>query len=165
MKTKGTKFIVGNRGSKKKKYVETAEDTNLYFAVYLDKNGKRTYDTPPLNIVIERLKQGLPPVPERNDNGARLLFTLSPNDLVYVPTPDEIGTPLDVQQLQRDRIYKMVSAFGPQCFFIPAFVANPIIQNTELGSKNKAERCWTGEMIKKICLPLRVDRTGQLHFR
>ena len=165
MEIQGAKFAVGTRGRKKDKYVEADKGTNLFFAVYLDENGKRTYDTLPLNLVIERQKQKLPPVPERNDNGARLLFTLSPNDLVYVPTPDEIGTPLDVQQLQRDRIYKMVSSSGPQCFFIPAFVANPILQNTELGSNNKAERCWTGEMIKEICLPLRVDRTGQLHFR
>lgn len=165
MKTKGTKFIVGNRGSKKKKYVETAEDTNLYFAVYLDKNGKRTYETPPFNQLIERKKQGLPPVAEENEAGDRLLFTLSPNDLVYVPTPDEIGIPLNVQEIHRDRIYKMVKASKKRCYFIPASIATPIIDNYELGDNNLAERSWTDEKIQEICLPLRVDRTGQLHFR
>lgn len=165
MEIQGAKFAVGTRGRKKDKYVEADKGTNLFFAVYLDENGKRTYDTLPLNLVIERQKQKLPPVPERNDNGDRLLFTLSPNDLVYVPTPDEIGTPLDVQQLQRDRIYKMVSATGKRCFFIPINIANPIIDTLELGSNNKAERSWTDEKIQEICLPLRIDRTGQLHFR
>ena len=165
MEAQGTKFTVGNRGNKKDKFVATEKGTNLYFAVYLDKNGKRTYETPPFNQLIERKKQGLPPVAEENEAGDRLLFTLSPNDLVYVPTPDEIGIPLNVQEIHRDRIYKMVKASQKRCYFIPASIATPIIDNYELGNNNLAERSWTDEKIQEICLPLRVDRTGQLHFR
>lgn len=36
--------------------------------------------TVPLDVAIEREKQGLIPVPDRNDKGDKLLFWLSPND-------------------------------------------------------------------------------------
>lgn len=49
----GNKFQVGQTGNKKDKYVEAA-GTNLFFAVYEDKNNKRSYETIPLNEVIER---------------------------------------------------------------------------------------------------------------
>lgn len=54
--TKGNKFNVGVTGNKKDKYVVAASGTNLYFAIYLNKDGKRTFETVPLNIVIERLE-------------------------------------------------------------------------------------------------------------
>ena len=57
---------------------------NLYFAIYHDENGKRSFDTIALNIVIERLKQGLSPIPEIDENGNSLLMFLNPYDLVYV---------------------------------------------------------------------------------
>src|SRR5690606_33063475 len=59
----GSKFPLGQKGNKKTKYVESAKGTNLYFAVYQDENGKRSFETIPLNIVIERQKQALNSVP------------------------------------------------------------------------------------------------------
>ena len=76
-------------GNKATKYVEAAKGTNLYFGVYQGKD-KRSFATIPLNEVIERQKQGLSSVPEYNEKGAPLLFSLSPNDLVYVPIVVEI---------------------------------------------------------------------------
>jgi CRISPR-associated endonuclease Csn1 len=32
----------------------------------------------------------------------------------------------------------------------------------ELGSNNKAQRAWTNEMIKEICIPIKVDRLGNI---
>ena len=58
----------------KTKYVEAAKGTNLFFAIYVDDEGKRSYETIPLNIVIERLKQGLKEVPERNEKGIIFYF-------------------------------------------------------------------------------------------
>src|SRR5690606_13145220 len=61
----GSKFQVGYIGNKKDKYVEAAKGTNLFFAVYWDEEKqKRTYDTIPFNVVMERQKQGLISVPE-----------------------------------------------------------------------------------------------------
>src|SRR5690606_20054371 len=98
---KGNKFNVGEKGNKKTKYVEAAKGTNLFFAVYQDEDKKRSYETIPFNIVIERQKQGLGSVPLDNDKGGKLLFYLSPNDLVYVPTKEEIehGGSIDFNNL------------------------------------------------------------------
>src|SRR5690606_21848818 len=68
----GSKFPLGQLGNKASKYVEAAKGTNLFFAIYQNANGKRSYDSIPLNVVIERQKQGLDPVPMTNEKGDRL---------------------------------------------------------------------------------------------
>ena len=163
---KADKFAIGEKGNKSSKFVEAAKGTNLYFAVYETENlneetgkavMKRTYATVPLNVVIERLKQGLPPAPA-DANGNEPKFVLSPNDLVYVPSDKENdGGYVDV-----DRLYKMVSSSGNQCFFIKGNVANAIIDKNEFSALNKMERAITGEMIKEVCIPLKVDRLGNI---
>lgn len=157
------KFAVGY-GDKSSKYVEAADGTNLYFAVYVNKNGKRSFDTIPLNTVIERLKQNLSPVPETNQCGDRLLFYLSPNDLVYVPTEKEIAESRLLGSANSERIYKAVSSSGGQCFFITNRVATPIVNKVEFSPLNKMERAITGEMIKEICIPVKVDRLGNISY-
>jgi len=158
----GNKFNVGTTGNKSSKFVEAAKGTNLFFAIYLNEEGKRTFETIPLNIVIERQKQGLISVPETNEKGEKLQFWLSPNDLVYLPTPDDIDSNSLLGEIKKDRIYKMVSCTGNEGHFIPAFVANAIVQTVELGSNNKAQRAWTNEMVKEICVPLKVERLGNV---
>jgi CRISPR-associated endonuclease Csn1 len=160
---KGNKFNVGSSGNKKDKYVEAAKGTNLFFAIYADENGKRSYETIQLNIVIERLKQGLSEVPETNDNGDKLLFHLSPNDLVYVPTEDELlfERKNDINKSNKN-VYKMISCTEGECHFIPCQIATPMLKNIELGSNNKSERAWNGQMIKQVCIKLKVDRLGNI---
>lgn len=156
---KGNKFAVGVRGNKPSKFVEAAKGTNLFFAIYQDSEGKRSYETIPLNIVIERQKHGLNSVPEENENGERLLFCLSPNDLVYVPKE---GEELMTGSLEPMNIYKMVSASGPQCFFVHQYVANSIINKVEFSALNKMERSIDGIMIKELCQKIKVDRLGYI---
>lgn len=160
--TLGNKFQVGNIGNKSAKYVEADKGTNLFFAVYLTDEGNRTFETIPLNIVIDRQKQGQIPVPEVNWSGNKLLFWLSPNDLVYLPTKDQISSGITVEEIDKSRIYKMVSCTGYIGDFIPAFVANAIVPSMELGSNNKAQRAWTNEMIKEVCIPLKINRLGDI---
>ncbi|SHG45004.1 type II CRISPR RNA-guided endonuclease Cas9 [Dysgonomonas macrotermitis] len=164
--TIGNKFQVGYTGNKKAKYVEAAKGTNLFFAVYADDKGNRSYETVALNVVVERLKQGLSTVPERNEKGHVLLFHLSPNDLVYVPTEEELvsGIKWNIEDIKVDRIYKMVSSTGNQCFFICQNVANPIVNKVEFSPLNKMERGITGEMIKEICVKLNIDRLGNINL-
>ena len=163
----GNKFQVGYLGNKKNKYVEAAKGTNLFFAIYSDENGNRSYETIPLNIVIERLKQGLKEVPETNEKGHNLLFHLSPNDLVYVPTEEEkenIRT-IDWGNLTKEqikRIYKMVSSSGNQCFFVQQLVANSIANKAEFSVLNKMEKSIDGIMIKEKGIKIRTDRIGML---
>ena len=56
----------------------------------------------------------------------------------------------------------MMSSSGSQCFFIPQFVSYPILQTLELGANNKAEKSWTGVMIKEKCLKIKTNRLGQI---
>ncbi len=167
---KADKFPVGTKGTKSKKFVEADTGTNLFFAIYELENGNRVYITVPLNIVIdcqkakqkewktyldEVLKEKKYVVKE-----AKLLFIISPNDLVYLPTQEELKT--KQYSFDRNRIYKFVSSSGNQAFFVPFFIANAIVKTTELGANNKAERAWTNEMIKETCIPIKVDRLGNI---
>ena len=170
----GKKIPVGQTGCKAKQFVIAEAGTNLYFAIYEDEEGKRSYRTIPLNEVVERLKQGLSPVPEKNDKDVHLKFYLSPNDLVYVPIEDEH------ESLAKDHIYKFVDSSGTTANFIPhrsanvifelnkkdaeKFCSGSIIQN-EYGvgsSQSKNQKAITGEMIKAVCRKLEVDRLGNV---
>ena len=156
--TLGQKFSIGITGNKTSKFVEAAKGTNLFFAVYMNEDGVRSFSTIPLNIVIERLKQHLSPVPERNEKGDNLLFYLSPGDLVYVPMSDDAN----IDTTHPDRIYKFVSCTSNEAHLVPSQIATPILQTIELGSNNKSQRAWSGEMIKEICIPLSVNRLGEI---
>ena len=159
---KADKFNIGDEGNKSTKFVEAAKGTNLFFAVYYSLKGKRTFESVPLNNAIANMKVGMPPVPEVNEDGDYLLFSLSPNDLVYVPIEEETERGFVSEPIDKSRIYKMVSASGAQCFFVQSTVANTIVDKKEFSPLNKMERAITGEMIKEICIPIKVDRLGNI---
>lgn len=155
----GSKFSLGETGTKSTKYVETAKGTNLFFGIYTDSNGKRSYETIPLNIVIERQKQGLAHVPEFNEKGHKLLFVLSPNDLVEVISNKNI----DYEDVNvADNVYKLVSFSGSQAFFIKHTVSTSVVNKQEYSTLNKMERSIGGLMIKDICNKIVVDRLGNI---
>lgn len=176
----GKKFNVGESGNKKDKYVEAQSGTNLFYSIYESEDGKRDYATTPLNEVIERIKQGLPPVVEKSETGIPLHFYLSPNDLVYVPTEEEKCDSIDIEKLDMDRIYKFVNSTGPRSYFVPHRYANLILNISktdsnklfgdniimnELGIGNglsKNERSLDGQMIKAVCWKLVTDRLGNI---
>jgi len=189
----GSKFNVGLKGNRKDKYVEAAKGTNLFFAIYMDEEGNRRYETIPLNEVIEHQKQvaHLPKnerteIPIKNILEAKgkevpvqFLFSLSPNDLVYMPTNHEIENPssvnfINLSKEQVERIYRMVSCTGGECHFIPNQTANEINKN-ENGTNSKSERIQDffndtaildeklkPIMIKNNCWKLKVDRLGNV---
>ncbi|MGE8431423.1 type II CRISPR RNA-guided endonuclease Cas9 [Chryseobacterium joostei] len=159
----GSKFQVGQTGNKKDKYVEAAKGTNLFFAVYEDKNGKRSYETIPLNEVIERQKQGLSVVDLKGTND----FFLCPNDLVYIPSGDEIesGSNIEFTNLtkeQNEKIYKVVSFSGSQIFFLRHDIAISVVNKGEFSTLNKMERAIDGSMVKESCIKLKIDRLGKV---
>lgn len=170
------RFAVGNKIGTRHKWVEADKNTNLFFAVYVNDNGNRNFKTIPLNEVIEHQKwrntlskeeqKKTPIVPIKIDR-SQFLFYLSPNDLVYVPTEDELENVngIDFRNLsktQRNRTYKMVSSSGSQCFFIRQDIATTIVNKLEFSTLNKTERAIDGEMIKDICIKLKVDRLGNI---
>jgi hypothetical protein len=163
----GSKFPLGEKGNKNAKYVEAAKGTNLFFAVYANNKGERSFETIPLNLVIDRLKLGLSAVPETNEKGDNLLFHLSPNDLVYVPSEDEMENLklINLEHISKDqlnRIYKMVSSTSNRCFFIKSEIALSIVNKIEYSPLNKMEKSIEGIMIKDVCLKLQVNRIGNL---
>lgn len=171
---KADKFAVGEIGSKAKKYVEADKGTNLFFAIYVmkDNDGKevRSYATIPLKVIIDCQKQGKQEwkllldqwVHENNivPANATLKYILSPGDLVYVPTTEELES--KNYNLVKDRIYKLVSSTGNRSFYIPYMVALSIIDKIEYTQLNKMERAITGEMIKETCVPIHIDRLGNI---
>ena len=169
---KGNKFTIGEKGNKKDKYVEAAKGTNLYFAIYKDEAGKRNYKTIPFNEVLasQKLSAGsktILSVPETNEKGDQLAFQLSPNDLVFVPNEDERvnASLVDIKRLNKNqinRIYKMVSSSGNQCFFIKSDVSTSIVNKNEFSALNKMEKSIEGLMIKDCCWKLQVNRVGEI---
>ena len=178
----GNKFSVGTKGNKGDKYVVAATGTNLFFAIYWnEEKKKREFETLPLNEVIEHQKQSayLPKeqrtfVPINSEKG-KFLFSLSPNDLVYVPTQEEIENPnlvdfLKLTKEQTDRIYKMDKASGIECYFTRNDIATLIKQYDskskfgELSSQNKLETTMDKDniRIKDVCWKLEINRLGKI---
>ena len=171
---KAEKFAVGELGSKSKKFVEAAKGTNLFFAIYEsileDGNRVRSFVSVPLRMVVDcqkadikHWKQQLDHVLRSKDmvpSTAQIIAFLSPGDLVYVPTKEEIAT--KNYSFAKDRIYCMVSYSGTDCYFISNSIASPILNKVEFGLLNKVSRTPSGEMIKEICVPIKVDRLGNI---
>ncbi len=166
----GSKFPVGESGNKDKKFVEADKGTNLYFAIYQNENGERSYTSIPLNEAIERLKMGWKPVPEKNEEGDQLLIVLSPDELVYVPIEGE-----DMSKIDPVRVYRFVSCTGNRAYFVQHYYSSAIINN-ENGSNNKSEKiieypkslCITEgvgkpEIIKKVCMKIKLSKIGLLN--
>ena len=166
------KFSVGSTGQKATKFVEAAKGTNLFFVIYTDSNGKRGYATVPLNIIIdlqkkyekgwkkhlaERLQEeDLKLMPK----DTKVLYVLSPGDLVYVPNKEEREK--GIEEVDTHRIYKVVSMTGIQFMCIHHHVASPIVNKMEFTTSNKMEKDISGEMIKEVCIPIQVDRLGNI---
>jgi CRISPR-associated endonuclease Csn1 len=158
---------IGNKTEFKGKLVEADKGTNLYFAIYENLNDPteriiNAESSIPLMNIIERKANNLPIADEKERYKTILL---SPNDLVYVPEPEENIRLIDwknEKQKISERIYKVVSFSKSQIFFIPHFVSSPLIQAEELGANNKSETSWDGQMIKKIFIKIKLDRLGNI---
>lgn len=182
----GSKFSLGETRTKKNKYVEAAKGTNLFFAVYENEDGNRNYETIPLNEVIEHQKwratlskeerQSIPLIPVKVEKG-KFIFSLSPNDLVYVPNEEELinQSMIDFSSLskeQRKRIYN-VNDFSSTCYFTPNRIAKAIApkeidlnydkqKNKITGSFDTKTASINGLQIKDVCIKLKVDRLGNI---
>ena len=74
---------------------------------------------------------------------------------------------IDLNYIDKGRLYKMVSCTGNRCYFIPLSHALPIWDKVEYTSLNKIERAIVttgtiGAMIKDICIPIKCNRLGEL---
>lgn len=172
---KAEKFAVGQIGAKSKKFVEAAKGTNLFFAIYKTQmeNGtiKRSYVTIPYKTAVDCQQKGKKDWKVLLDKrlheeklvmeNAELLFILSPGDLVYVPTSEEISN--GINTITNSRIYRFVSSSNTDAYFMPVTVASPILNKVEYTQLNKVSRISTEEeLIKEICIPIKVNRLGKI---
>nr|WP_317192073.1 type II CRISPR RNA-guided endonuclease Cas9 [Snuella sedimenti] len=184
------RFVLGTKGNKKSKYVQGAP--NLFFVVYQRKDiNERIFDTVPLNEVIEHQKiqhehkidkEARTPISLKNTLEYRgteveveFLFSLSPNDLVYVPSNDEDIESLSFENLtteQKKNLYN-VNDFSSTCYFTPNRLAKAIrekeVDMNFNGKKNKITGSFdtktaslNGKQIKEVCIKLKVDRLGNI---
>lgn len=164
------RFAVGQTGNKKEKFVQTGQGTNLFLAIYEtsemdpstgEKVIQRKCQPISFNVVMERYKNGLSAAPE-DEFGNPPKYMLSPNDLVYLPTSEEVKAGKIKLPVDTSRIYKLVSMSGTDILFLPSNVASPIVNKVEFEKNNKIGRAITGEMIKETCIPITIDRLGNI---
>ena len=197
---------------KSKQFVVNDAGSNLYLGFYegfvKDKNGNEIRDEQGRKIkerkfqdiglidLIESLKQDkenrINPLSDKvyddKGNNYNWIFTLSPLDLVYVPTEEEIESPSQVDfnnltKEQVDRIYKFVDGATGYANFIPFSFSKTIkFENlksnettyngeiTLITKKDKQQRVLQkfhssisdDVMIKDVCWKLKVDRLGNI---
>ena len=192
---KADKFAIGHTGNKAKKFVEAAKGTNLFFAILGTEKENleigqtrvvRSYLTIPLNDMVNcqkkygsTWKNNLEAYLKDKDliaPDSKLLFVLSPNDLVYLPKKE--GN--DDSIVDKNRIYKFIDPNDDKGGFVPYAVAKtifsvkftdqkkaglsyPIQDEFGVGSQSsKSPRALTGEMIKETCIPIKTDRLGNI---
>ena len=175
---KGNKFAIGQTGNKTSKYVEADKGTNLFFAVFGSKKMNketgeaeiiRSYMTIPLNVMIDCQKkygakwrisiEAYLKEMELVADDAKLLFILSPNDLVYLTKQNGNGR---IGEIDKRRIFKVVSFTANRLYSIPYPIAKCIVDKLEYSQLNKVEFTDNKESIKEICVPLIVDRLGNI---
>ncbi len=151
----------------KGRYYETDKGGNIFFVIKQSNNGNREMYTLPLVEAIERLANKLPLVDIKE---GETCFTLSPNELVYVPAEGEDIKAIDWSDTEKlfGKVYKMVSCTGGECHFLPHNIANLLVpynaqtKKGEFGSLNKSENSTEGLSIKRICIKLKTDRLGNI---
>ncbi|HCR69904.1 MAG TPA: type II CRISPR RNA-guided endonuclease Cas9, partial [Anaerolineae bacterium] len=181
------RFKLGVKGNNKDKYVQGAP--NLFFGIYLDLGGNRSFETISLDKVVERQKQKLSPVPEKkvievkkkNEkeiHELKLENYLSPDDCIYIPTDDEKENihDIDFNNLTNEQLNKIffVNDFsGTTCYFRPNRIAKAIApkeidmnfeeeKNKLMGSFDTKTASFEGKQIKDRCIKLKVNRLGDI---
>lgn len=170
--TKITRKESGEKMLVKGKFVEGGA-ANMYLVIEENiETRKRNYYTPNIDSLVSRLAANLPIFDEKI--GCKYVY-LSPDDLVYVPTIDEIenmciNIDWENKSSISERIYRFVSASGIDCYFLKDNIASILLpydskkQKGEFGSLNKSEKTMTIDeiQIKKHCIKIRVDRLGNI---
>jgi CRISPR-associated endonuclease Csn1 len=173
---KGTNLFWAILGGKKRNK-ETGKDEVV-----------RSYLTIPLNIMIEYQKKYSAKCDDKLEQYLKerelipseynILFILSPNDLVYLPNKGD--SDININTIDKNGIYKFIDTNNDTGNFVPFTVAKtifstkfsdqkklginiPIQDEYGRGSQgSKSPRAITGEMIKETCVPIKVDRLGNI---
>lgn len=183
------RFALGYKGTNSKKYAQGSP--NLYFNIYENEDGQY-YETVSLDKVIVHQKDAakLPkesrtsvPISNTANNRSKEVsvnykMTLSPLDVVYIPTEDELDNinasnfnNLNKNQLQR--VYNVNDFSGVTCYFTPNSFSKSICpkeidmkyderKQKTTGSFDSKTASLEGISIKERCIKLKVDRLGNI---
>lgn len=187
------KFSVGQNGSKAYKFVEADKGTNLFFVVcqkevYDKESGVekkvREFTTIPLRMVINCQKnygknwqwqfETFLKKEKIIKQDSHLLFVLSPNDLVYVPTEKQIQN--GIFTIDREHIYIVNDFNDSTIYFRPVNFEKAIAEGEvdlrfdkdkmrNIGSYSHKTATFDGVLIKTICVPLVIDRLGNVSLK
>ena len=159
---------VGSKINFNGKLFESDRGTNLFFAIYENiETGKRDYETLPLLDIINRSMNKLPVTDERE--GYKTIL-LSPNDIVYVPSPEENVNLIDWEDKKKvfSKLYRVIKFSKRQCYFLPHNISDMILpydSKTKIGefeSQNMVEKSLEGVKIVDKCIKVKIDRLGNL---
>lgn len=179
---KGNAFLVSEPEEKgrlltvkNKQYVITDSDSNRYCGIYKDEDGHTKIYVPSLRETITAIKGGKELMPQYHPSNIdyKFKFTLSPLDMVYMPTKEEIenGQIID-KNIEISRIYVVNDFKSGTIYFRPYYYAAAIIKNEidlrlddkgkVIGScPDKTANC-EGMLIRDYCVPIKTDRLGNI---
>ena len=160
---------------KNKQYVISDAGSNNFCGIYKSDSGETAIYVPSLKTTIEatRTNESLFPNIHPNSADFKYKFTLSPLDLVYVPTQDEIVNNHIGNNIDYSRVY-VVNDFNDAgvMYFRPYSHANAIVEKEVdlridkkgniIGSfSDKTANCQ-GLSIRDCCIPIKTDRLGNI---
>ena len=177
----GKKFPVAEKESgqpviaKNKQYVISDEGSNNFCGIYKSPQGKTDIYVPSLKATIEATRNNECLFPDIHPKSAdfKYAFVLSPLDLVYVPTQDEIENNYISDNIDYSRIY-VVNDFNDQgkIYFRPYSHANAIVDKEVdlrkdengniIGSFSDKTTYCQGLSIRDYCIPIKTDRLGNI---
>ena len=161
--------------AKNKQYVISDAGSNNFCGIYKSAQGETAIYVPSLKATIEATRNNDKLFPDAHPDSAdfKYAFTLSPLDLVYVPTQDEIDNSYISDNLDYSRVY-VVNDFNDAgvMYFRPYYHAFAIVdkevdlridkKGKVIGSfSDKTANCQ-GLSIRDYCIPIMTDRLGNI---
>ena len=67
-----------------------------------------------------------------------------------------------MENIDKNRLFKMVKTTQNRASFIPVFIAHPIKKKVEFGSDNCMQVSEDGLTIMAHCVPVKLDRLGNI---
>lgn len=178
---KGKMFLVSEPDKEKpmtvknKQYVTTDADSNRFCGIYKDKNGNTETYMPSLREAVTAIRSGESLMPQYHPQKIDYVFKfcLSPLDMVYMPTKEEIESGhIDNKGIDINRIYVVNNFTKGTIYFRPYYFAAAIVEkevDLRLDEKGKLKGSFSdktancdGLLIRDYCVPVRTDRLGNI---
>lgn len=161
--------------AKNNQYVISDSGSNNFCGIYKSAEGKTKIYVPSLRATIDSYRNDENLFPERHpdDISYYYSFTISPLDLVYMPTEDEKESHNISGVLDYSRIL-VVNDFNDagKVYFRPYSFANAIAEKEVdyridekgklIGSFSDKTASFEGLSIRDNCVPIKVDRLGNI---